>query len=341
LNAALSAKLTLISAPAGFGKTTLLNSWIHQRGAEGSEAKIAWLALDEGDNDVVRFWRYFIAAVQTVEPDVCLSAQAALASQQPPPYETFVAVAINEIATAHKKLVLILDDYHVINNEEIHTSVNFLLDHSPPQFHLMITTRADPPLHLSWRRARRTLIELRTTDLRFTTAEIDEFINTLLEMALEPDDLAALEVRTEGWIVGLQLAAFSLQELSPASKHEFVKTFTGDDRYIVDYLVEDVLQRQPPDIQKFLLHTSILERFCSDLCDAVITESVGKPTLAVLEGANLFIYPLDNRRKWFRYHRLFSDLLRQRLRQSEPDEMVVELPNQSAGTPRAGLVGLV
>jgi LuxR family maltose regulon positive regulatory protein len=325
LNAALSTKLTLISAPAGFGKTTLLNTWIHQRGALGFEVEIAWLAIDKGDNDLVRFWRYFIAALQTVKPDVCSSTQAALASQQPPPYETFVAVAINEITAFPEKLVLILDDYHVIHNEEIHASVNFLLDHSPSQFHLMITTRADPPLHLSRRRARRTLTELRTTDLRFTTAEIDVYINTLLGLDLAPDDLAALEARTEGWVVGLHLAAFSLKELNPASKHEFVNAFTGDDRYIVDYLVEDVLQRQPPDIQKFLLHTSILERFCSDLCDAVITESISKPTLAALERANLFIYPLDNRRKWFRYHRLFSDLLRQRLRQSEPEEIVAEL----------------
>jgi len=314
-------KITLISAPAGFGKTTLITAWIHS----GIDFEIAWFTLDEGDNDLIRFWRYVVAALQTVLPTVGQTVAAALSSQQPPPFENFLTVLINDLAAIATPIILVLDDYHQITIPKIHTSLNYFLDHVPRQIHLALTTRADPALNLSRRRAHGELAELRTNDLRFSGDEAETFINTTMALDLEATDVAALKTRTEGWVAGLHMAALSLQGLPAAAKQKYVIDFTGDDRYIGDYLVEDVLQRQPVEIQQFLLRTAILDRLCQALCDALVPGSASQNILAQIEEANLFILPLDHRRQWYRYHRLFADLLRQRLRQSVTPEEIKSL----------------
>jgi LuxR family maltose regulon positive regulatory protein len=314
LNVGLHRKLTLISAAAGFGKTTLLSDWVRH-----TERPVAWLSLDRGDNDPGRFWRYVIAALQTVDTAIGRTAQAALLSPQQPPLNTLVTALINDVVAFPAPLILVLDDYHVIEAEPIHNSLNFLLDHLPPQLHLVITTRADPPLSLSRRRGRSELTEIRMADLCFTTKEAVEFLNTCMGLDLSAEDITRLEDRTEGWIVGLQMAALSLQ--GRADKHDFVTAFAGDDCYVGDYLVEEVLRHQPPHNKTFLLQTSILERLCGSSCDAVTEgrRERGEESQAILEyleRANLFIVPLDNRRHWYRYHHLFADLLHRHLRQS-------------------------
>ncbi len=338
MNGGLQGKLTLVSAPAGFGKTTLLGEWLSTltpappgpRGGAGAGSprgrgeigvRAAWLSLDQDDDDPTRFWRYVIAALQTMDSALGQAAQTALQSPQPPALETLVTALINDVVSLSGPLILVLDDYHLIRSDAIHASLNFLLDHMPPPLHLVITTREDPPLALSLRRGRRESVEIRAADLRFTGAEADEFLNAVAGLGLSAEDIAALENRTEGWIVGLHMAALSLRERDPADKHDFVTAFAGDDRYIVDYLVEEVFRRQPPHIQGFLLRTSILERLCSSLCDAVLGAEGSSPLnsqdiLEHLERSNLFIVPLDDRRHWYRYHHLFADLLRRRLYQS-------------------------
>jgi LuxR family maltose regulon positive regulatory protein len=332
LNAGLGRKLTLISAPAGFGKTTLASAWVRQIGRP-----VAWLSLDRGDNDPVQFWRYVVAALQTADGSIGEAALAALQPPQSPPLEPLVTALINDIATISSPLVLVLDDYHVIENEATHNSVNFLLDYLPRQLHVVITTRADLPLSLARRRGRAELNELRAADLRFTIEETTEFLNTHMGLDLSKEDTAALEHRTEGWIVGLQMAALSMQEMD--DRHCFVATFAGDDRYVVDYLVEEVLHQQPAYIQIFLLQTSILERLCGPLCDAIvdwrseieqydqspISNPQSQAILEYLESANLFTIPLDNQRHWYRYHHLFADLLRHRLNRSLDAQAVVSL----------------
>ncbi|MBN1221368.1 MAG: AAA family ATPase [Anaerolineae bacterium] len=318
-------RLTLISAPAGFGKTTLLSDWVRQ-----VERPVAWLSLEQDDNETTRFWSYVIAALQTVQPAVGETAQAALQSSPPLALEALVTAIINDITAVPDPFILILDDYHTIQTESIHHSLNFLLDHLPPQLALVIATREDPPLALSRRRGRMELTEIRAAELRFTIEEAGEFFNTITGLDLALEDIAALEGRTEGWAVGLQMAALSLRTLDPSAKRDFVAAFTGDDRYVVDYLVEEVLQHQPQPVQDFLLQTSILERLCGPLCDAVCfgqtktahpggTQSPqddGQAILDRLEWANLFTISLDNRRYWYRYHHLFADLLRRRLKRS-------------------------
>jgi LuxR family maltose regulon positive regulatory protein len=262
LNAGLGRKLTLISAPAGFGKTTLAITWVRRIGRP-----VAWLSLDRSDNDPVQFWRYVAAALQTADGSIGETVLAALQSPQSPLLEPLATALINDIASASAPLVLVLDDYHIIENEAIHDSLNFLLDYLPRQLHALITTRADLPLSLARRRGRAELNEIRAADLRFTGGEAAEFLNTYMDLGLSTEDTAALENRTEGWIVGLQMAALSMQGMD--DKHRFVATFAGDDRYVVDYLVEEVLRLQPPHVQTFLLQTSILERLCGPLCDAI------------------------------------------------------------------------
>jgi LuxR family maltose regulon positive regulatory protein len=311
-------KLTLVSAPAGFGKTTLVGEWLRQR-----EHPAAWLSLDKDDNDPVRFWQYVVAALQTVDDSIGRAAQAALQSPQPPALEALVTALINDLAVTPRPLILVLDDYHVIETKAIHDSLDFLLDHLPPQLRLVITTRADPPFSLSRRRGRSELVEVRMAHLRFTSEEAAEFLNACMGLDISAEDVAVLDNRVEGWIVGLQMAALAmkaplLQEGDASSRHEFVLAFAGDDRHVADYLMEEVLQRQPAHLQTFLLQTSILERLCGPLCDAVTGREDGQDTLAALEQSNLFIVPLDNRRQWYRYHALFADLLRWRLRQSSP-----------------------
>lgn len=316
VNAGLDRKLTLISAPAGFGKTTLVAEWLTP--PSGIRRRGAWLSLDSGDNDPLRFWQYVIAALQTVDDSLGRTAQAALQSPEPPPLEPVVASLINDLAGVSQPIVLVLDDYHLIVSQAVHTSLNYLLDNFPSRLHLIITTRADPPLLLPRRRSRVEMNEIRYSDLRFTTEETVELINTAGALDLSIDDIAALESRTDGWIVGLQMAALSLK--TEPDKHSFIAAFAGDNRYIGDYLAEEVLHRQPMPIQTFLLQTSILERLCGSLCDAVCLGDAGpengQEILSNLERANIFIFPLDNERHWYRYHHLFADLLQKRLRQS-------------------------
>lgn len=301
-------KLTLISAPAGFGKTTLVSEWL-----AGCGCPAAWLSLDEGDNDYSRFLVYLVAALQTIAPGVGSGVLAALQSVQPPPIESILTALLNDITTIPQDFVLVLDDYHLIDSQAVDHALTFLLDHHPPSMHLVITTREDPRLPLARLRARSQLTELRVTDLRFTTAEAAEFLNQVMALNLTAADVSALETRTEGWIAGLQLAALSMQGHQDTTG--FIQSFTGSHTFVLDYLVEEVLERQPEPIQTFLLQTAILNRLTGTLCDAVTGQSDGRQTLVHLERANLFLMPLDNERRWYRYHHLFADLLRQRLYQ--------------------------
>jgi LuxR family maltose regulon positive regulatory protein len=312
-------KLILISAPAGFGKTTLVSEWL---AAGGWTA--AWLSLDEGDNDPARFLTYLVAALQTVAAQQPQSATgnlgegllAVLQSPQPPSTESILTTLLNEVAAIPVNFVLVLDDYHVIDAKPIDDALAFLLERLPPRMRLVIATREDPQLPLARLRAGGQLTELRAIDLRFTHAEAAEFLNRGMGLNLSAQNIAALEARTEGWIAGLQLAALSLQGQQDATS--FIKSFTGSHRFVMDYLAEEVLQQQPETIQTFLLRTSILNRLCGSLCDAVVGDAShsGQETLEYLEHANLFIVPLDNERRWYRYHHLFAELLRQRLDRS-------------------------
>ncbi len=327
-------KLTLISAPAGFGKTTLVSEWI--AGCERREPKVrvAWLSLDEGDNDPTRFLTFLIAALQTIVPKIGAGMLDVLQAPQPPSIESILTALLNEIAPISDNFILVLDDYHAIDAKPVDNTLTFLMEHLPPQMHLVIATREDPQLSLSRLRARGQLTELRAADLQFTPSESVEFLNRVMGLNLSAEDIATLETRTEGWIAGLQLAALSMQGQRDQDAANFIKSFTGSHRFVLDYLVEEVLGRQPENIQTFLLRTSILDRMCGSLCDAVLCspaasgqetlDTPGQETLERLERANLFIVPLDNERRWYRYHHLFADLLRQRLHQRTDSSAVDE-----------------
>jgi LuxR family maltose regulon positive regulatory protein len=310
LNEGISAsrKLTLISAPAGFGKTTLVSEWV-----AGCGQPVGWLSLDEGDNDPTRFLIYLVSALQTIAPNIGADVLSALEAPQPPPIEAMLTALVNAIITIPDNFILVLDDYHLINAKAVDNALTFLLKHLPAQLYLVISSREDPGLPLARLRARGQLTELRTADLRFTPAEAAEFLNRAMGLNLSEIDVTALEARTEGWIAGLQLAALAMQGEQDTAR--FIQSFTGSHRFVLDYLLEEVLQRQPPDIQDFLLRTSILDRICGPLCDAVLDASPGsgQSVLESLERANLFIVPLDGERRWYRYHHLFGDLLLQRL----------------------------
>jgi len=316
LNAGLRRKLTLISAPAGFGKTTLLSEW-----AGGCERPVAWVSLDEGDNDLVHFFAYLIAALQRIEESIGRGILDALRSPQPPPAEEILTAFINQIDPISKCFVLILDDYHVIQAQPIHDTLTFLLEHLPPNLHLVIGTRADPPLPLARLRGRGQLGELRQSDLSFSIEEASTFLNQVMGLALSVQDTVALTSRTEGWIASLQMAALSIQGRPDVSG--FIKAFTGSRRLILDYLVEEVLDGLPSAVQDFLLKTSILERMTGPLCDAVTGGQDGHAVLAQLERANLFLIPLDDELRWYRYHHLFADLLRVRLAQTQSSQVPV------------------
>ena len=320
--------MILVSASAGFGKTTLVSEWVAALTPSPSptgRGEIAWLSLDEGDSDPVRFLMYFVAALQTIEPQIGASVLAALQSPQPPPTEALLTALLNEIAALPDRVVLVLDDYHALDAPPVDQALTFLIDHLPSQLHLVIVTREDPSLPLARLRARGQLTELRAADLRFTPAEAAEFLNHTMGFGLSADDVAALEARTEGWIAGLQLAALSMQGRSDVAN--FIGSFTGSHHFVLDYLVAEVLHQQSADIQAFLLRTSILDRLCGPLCDAVLLTSTGtgQSTLEYLEHANLFIVPLDNDRQWYRYHHLFGELLRKRLAQSLASEEIAAL----------------
>ena len=311
LNEGLHRKLTLISAPAGFGKTTLVSQWL-----AGCHRPAAWLSLDEGENDPTRFLTYLVAALQTIAATIGEGVSGVLQSPQPPPTEAILTALLNDMTTISDQFVLVFDDYHVIEAKSVDQALTFLLEHLPPHLHLVIATREDPPLPLARLRVGGHLTEVRVTDLRFTHSEAAAFLNQVMGLGLSAQDIAALETRTEGWIAGLQLAAISLQGHEDATG--FITSFTGSHHFVLDYLVEEVLHQQSESIQNFLLRTSILDRLCGPLCDAVLLapSASGQATLAYLEHANLFIVPLDNERRWYRYHQLFAELLRQRLHQS-------------------------
>ena len=315
-------KLTLISAPAGFGKSTLLSAWVRQ--AE-LHRHVAWLSLDEGDNDLARFLTYFIVALQTVESDVGQGLLAALQSPGAVNVEIVLTALLNEITEFPHDVLFILDDYHVLESQPIDKAITFLIDHLPPKMHLVIAGRIDPSLPLSRLRAGCQITEIRVDDLRFTSDEAAALLNQVMGFDLSAQEIVALETRTEGWIAGLQLAALSMRGLKGSSEIiDFIDSFTGSNRYIQDYLVDEVLQQQPSVTKDFLLQTSILSRLSAPLCDAVTEKNDSQGILESLETANLFIVPLDNDRRWYRYHHLFADLLRQRLHQQQPD-IVAEL----------------
>jgi LuxR family transcriptional regulator, maltose regulon positive regulatory protein len=309
-------KLTLISASAGFGKTTLVSTW-----AANCRRPVAWLSLDAGDNDPIGFLTYFAAALQRIEAKFAEALLGALQSPKPPPVESILTTLVNEISAIAKPCIFVLDDYHIIDNQAIDDAVTFLLDHLPPQMHLVIATREDPDLPLARLRVRNQMTELRAADLRFTPDEAAEFLNRVMGLNLSAEAIAALEKRTEGWIAGLQLAAISLQ--GQADSAGFIKSFTGSHHFVLDYLLEEVLQQQSETMQTFLLRTAILDRLCGPLCEAVLDDPAisGQETLQQLDRANLFIVPLDNERRWYRYHHLFADLLRSRLVTRMPDQV--------------------
>ncbi|MFM8320070.1 MAG: helix-turn-helix transcriptional regulator, partial [Chloroflexota bacterium] len=320
-------KLTLISASAGFGKTTLVSEWL-----AGCSRPAAWLSLDEGDNDPPRFLAYLIAALQTIAPEAGAGALAALKSPQLPAAEAILTALLNDLHAVSEHFILVLDDYHVIDSKPVDQALSFIVEHLPPQMHLVVATREDPPLLLARLRARAQLTELRGADLRFTPAEAADFLNRTMGLKaaglnLSPQDIAALEQRTEGWIAGLQLAAIALRTPLSAPGHpepvDFIQSFTGSHRFVLDYLVGEVLQRQPERVRSFLLQTSILERLNGALCNAVTDQDDGKAMLEALERGNLFVVPLDDRRTWYRYHHLFAEVLQTYLRDEQPDQAPV------------------
>jgi LuxR family maltose regulon positive regulatory protein len=348
LDEGLKHKLTLVSAPAGFGKTTLLSEWTHQirsggRARTGAVTapllQAGWLSLDESDNDPTRFTIYLVAALRAALEPEWHDALEDLPISQVPSQEEVLTGLINQVAAIPHQLALVLDDYHLITAQAVHDALVFLLDHLPENLCLIIASRSDPPLQLPRLRARGQLLELRQADLRLTAEEAAAFLNQVMGLALSPEDVTALEARTEGWVAGLQMAALAMRGIaaqgtaSPAQSalSEFVRAFTGSHRFILDYLMEEVLEQQPPESQEFLLATSILKRLTGPLCDyirfseadlegtAVAARGDSRSILESLDAANLFIVPLDEERRWYRYHRLFSDLLRKRLRQTHPE----------------------
>jgi LuxR family maltose regulon positive regulatory protein len=320
-------RLTLLSAPAGFGKTTLLADWLERRGLQP-----AWVSLDAGDNEPARFWAYVVAALGTVHPGLGQAAADLLQAPQPPPIEAVLTDLANDmaarLASPAAGLLLVLDDYHTVRAPAIHQALEFLLLHLPPQVRVILSTREDPPLPLALLRARRELLELRASDLRFTPQEAAAFLNTCMGLDLPASDLAALEARTEGWAAGLQLAALSMQGVDDVGG--FIRGFAGSHRYVFDYLAQEVLERQPPPVRDFLLQTAILERLNGPLCDAVTGGTDGQAMLEQLEQANLFLVALDQERHWYRYHHLFAEFLRLQLEGTQGPERIVALQRRAS-----------
>jgi LuxR family maltose regulon positive regulatory protein len=318
LNGASRSALTLLSAPAGFGKTTLLTEWLATvPDVSNSGPSIGWLSLDHGDNEPAVFWTYVATAIEAAVDGVGSSALPLLESSAST--EVVLAALLNDLSSSSRDLLLVLDDYHLIDSHDIQDGMAFLLDHQPPRLHLILATRADPTLALSRLRARGDLVEIRAADLRFTAEESAAYLNGPMGLVLTRPEVAALDGRTEGWIAALQLAALSMQGRDDIGA--FIAGFTGDDRYIVDYLADEVLTRQPAEVRDFLLKTSILDRLTGPLCDAVTGRDGGKAALVALERANLFVVPLDDRRQWFRYHHLFADVLQAHLMEQYPDDL--------------------
>ena len=324
LNNGLHRKLTLISAPAGFGKTMLVSEWVNSLKSKSTDSEIVWISLDEQENDPARFLAYLVVALQRIEE---IDAQfgegllGMLQSPQPLPSREILTSLINKIAVLSKKIIIVLDDFHVIESQQVHETTAFLLENLPPQIHLVIATRDDPPLPLARIRARGQMTELRAADLRFSSAEISQYLNQAQGLNLSQEDISTLETRSEGWIAGLQLAAISIQGQKDSANG--VESFSGRHRFVLDYLIEEVLEQQPESIQRFLLQTAVLNRFTGPLCDALTGQENGQETLEDLERANLFIVPLDDKRQWYRYHHLFADLLRMRLNQAQSEQFTI------------------
>ncbi|MEV5967542.1 LuxR C-terminal-related transcriptional regulator [Kribbella sp. NPDC051952] len=314
-------RLTLVSAPAGFGKTTLLSDWV------AGQELVGWVSLDEADNALPRFFAHVWAALAGIGLELDPAALDAAALDAAVPTSATVTAVVNEIVRAGQERpdshwLLVLDDYHVIETPEIHEAMAFLLDHAPDQLHLLVTTRSDPPFALSRLRSRGQLIEVRAADLRFESAEAREFLNELMGLELTETDVQALEERTEGWIAGLQLAALSLRGMSERGDVvDFIGAFTGSHRFVIDYLVDEVLARQTADVRAFLLRTAILDRLTGSLCDAVTGGTDGSRQLDELDRGNVFVVPLDAERSWYRYHHLFGDVLRARLTAEQPEQV--------------------
>jgi LuxR family transcriptional regulator, maltose regulon positive regulatory protein len=310
LDEGLAAALTLVAAPPGFGKSTLVAAWARRGGHP-----VAWLSLDAADNDPARFARYLVAACELAQPGIAAGALGALRAAQGPPLDAMLAALLDALAALPCDLVLVLDDYHVIEARPIHNALAVFIAHRPPRAHLVMATRADPPLPLARLRARGELVEIRAADLRFTPDEAATFLNQMMGLRLSAAQVAALEERAEGWIAGLQLAALSLRGRDDPA--DFVAAFSGTHRHVLDYLAEEVLDRLAEEDRQFLLQTAVLDRLTAELCAALTGRAGGQATLERLDRANLFLIPLDEERAWYRYH-LFADFLRNRLRQAAP-----------------------
>jgi LuxR family maltose regulon positive regulatory protein len=308
LQECLSCNFVLISAPAGFGKTTLLSEWARQN---QPRIHTAWISLDEGDNDPIRFWDYFIAALKTLQPAFGESTLALLHSPQLPPVESLLTVLINELAVISSRFVLILDDYHLITAKPVHDGLTYLLERMPSKMRILMATRADPPLPLAHFRGRGMMLEIRTDDLRFSRDEAIALFRGMRTPVLTDEDAGVLDSHTQGWVVGLKMAALAMREHPDVPG--FLASFSGSQRYIMDYLMEEVLQRQSEDVKDFLLKTSVLERLTAPLCDSITGSSDSHDMLLKLEHDNLFIAPLDESRQWYRYEHLFRDLLSHQL----------------------------
>ena len=334
LDESLTRGLVLVCAPAGFGKTALLADW-----ARRSRRSAAWVSLDQGDNDPARFWRHVIAALERVRPGTVEQLAPLLGPPSPPAFDGLVTALINNLAGSPgaDEMVLVLDDYHLIDAQLVHAALGFLLDHRPAALRLVLASRADPPLALARLRGRGQLAELREAELRFTAEEAAALLHQAAGSALPEDAVAALTARTEGWVVGLQLASLSLRQHSDVAG--FLATFSGSHRYVLDYLTEEVLEHQPDEVRSFLLETSILERLSGGLCDAVTGRPGGQAMLERLERANLFLVPLDEVRGWWRYHQLFADLLRARLQRERPRRVPALHHNAAAWQAEHGLAG--
>jgi LuxR family maltose regulon positive regulatory protein len=305
-------RIVLVCAPAGYGKTTLISSW-----AAAAHMPPAWLSLDAGDNDPIRFVNHFIAAIQVHHAEFGKIVGDMLGCVPPPPVAGLMRSLVNQICSLPHQLCMILDDLHLITNSDVHEAISFLVDHQPPQLRLIIASRCDPPFSLARLRGQRQVLEFRASDLRFTLQEAHTFCNDVMRFSLLGSDVAALTARTEGWIVGLQLAAMSL--IGAPDKTAFIKTFSGDNRHITDFLLDEVMRTHSEEIQNFLLQTSLLERFNAPLCDAVMVRTDSRKLIDEIERANMFIVSLDHQRVWYRYHHLFTSLLQSRLQQSQPD----------------------
>ena len=322
LDKGLSGKLTLVAAPAGFGKTTLISSWVQQH-----SQVFAWVSLDQADNDVTIFWAYVVSALQQVCGRIHSTPLTAFDPGQLPSTQVLLTTLINGLAAIPQKIVLVLDDYHVISNPAIHEQLGFLIDNLPAQLHIVLSTRADPPLPLARLRAKAQLNESRADDLRFTLAEATTFLNEVLELELDPSDIQTLEARTEGWAAGLQLAALSMQ--GRTDKRNFIADFSGSHHFVLEYLTEEVINRLPEGQRLFLLQTAILDSFCADLCDRVTGTASSADQISQLLRSNLFLVPLDDERVWFRYHHLFADLLKNRLQQDFSEQEILVLYEQA------------